>query len=55
MLQGAGSYFGEMALLLNEPRQANVIAIGNVKLLSMERKQFDALLGRFDYIKILSF
>ncbi len=42
---GEGSYFGEVALLLNEPRQANVVAVGSVRLLSLNRKQFDSLLG----------
>ncbi|TYZ60991.1 hypothetical protein PybrP1_005346 [[Pythium] brassicae (nom. inval.)] len=40
-----GNYFGEMALMLNEPRQANCIAIGNVDCYVMDRTQFTTLLG----------
>jgi CRP-like cAMP-binding protein len=41
----AGDYFGEMALLLNELRAANCIAVGPVKCLSLDREKFDMLLG----------
>mmetsp|Transcript_34552 Transcript_34552/g.91733 ORF Transcript_34552/g.91733 Transcript_34552/m.91733 type:complete len:538 (+) Transcript_34552:963-2576(+) len=41
----AGDYFGEMALMLDEPRHANVIAIGPCKCLSLDRSDFDELLG----------
>lgn len=41
----AGDYFGEMALLLNELRAANCIAVGKVKCLSLDRDKFDMLLG----------
>ncbi len=41
----AGDYFGEMALLLNELRAANCIAVGKVKCLSLDREKFDMLLG----------
>jgi len=40
-----GDYFGEMALLLNELRAANCIAVGAVKCLSLDREKFDMLLG----------
>ena len=41
----AGDYFGEMALLLNELRAANCVAVGQVKCLSLDREKFDMLLG----------
>lgn len=41
----AGDYFGEMALMLDEARHANCIAVGKVKCLSLDRSKFDMLLG----------
>lgn len=41
----AGDYFGEMALMLDEPRHANCIAVGKVTCLSLDRAKFDMLLG----------
>lgn len=32
-----GDYFGEMALLLDEPRHANVVAMESVEVLSLEK------------------
>jgi len=40
-----GDYFGERALLTHQPRAANVIAVGNVKLAAMDRSAFERLLG----------
>jgi cGMP-dependent protein kinase len=42
----SGDYFGEMALMLNETRHANVIAVTAVKCLHMNRADFDLLLGQ---------
>jgi len=42
---GTGDYFGEMALLLDEPRHANVTAVGHVEVLSLEKEDFTKLLG----------
>lgn len=40
-----GDYFGERALLTNNPRAANVIAVGQVKVAAMDRAAFERLLG----------
>ena len=41
-----GDYFGEMALMLNERRHANCIAVTFVKCLSLNRAKFDMLMGQ---------
>ena len=41
----AGEYFGEMALMNDEARQASVSAKGKVECFMLERKQFELLLG----------
>ncbi len=45
-----GAYFGEMALMKNEPRAANVIAQTKVKAVSLDRHSFKRLLGPLDSI-----
>ncbi|OQS05517.1 cAMP-dependent protein kinase catalytic subunit [Thraustotheca clavata] len=40
-----GDYFGEMALLNDEPRKANVIACGQLECFILERAKFVELLG----------
>ena len=47
---GAGEYFGELALLKNEPRAANVIAKTKLKVASLDRNSFKRLLGPLDTI-----
>lgn len=41
----AGDYFGEMALMLNDTRHANCIAVGKTRCLTLERQKFAMLLG----------
>eukprot|EP01125_Pyxidicula_operculata_P011321 TRINITY_DN3710_c0_g1_i1.p1 TRINITY_DN3710_c0_g1~~TRINITY_DN3710_c0_g1_i1.p1 ORF type:complete len:754 (+),score=158.93 TRINITY_DN3710_c0_g1_i1:48-2309(+) len=41
----AGDYFGELALLLNEPRQATVTSVGTVKCLTIGREHFNQVMG----------
>ena len=43
---GAGSFFGEMALLDDEPRSAHVFAMEDSVLLSLRREDFRAQLAR---------
>lgn len=42
---GEGQFFGERALLKDEPRGATIRAVGKVGLLSLDRDQFVQLLG----------
>ena len=43
-----GEYFGERALLKNEPRAANVIAKTDCKVVSMDRHSFKRLMGNLE-------
>jgi len=46
-----GEYFGELALLKNTPRAANLVALTHtVKVLSLDRKTFMRLVGPLDGI-----
>ncbi|CAM9698187.1 unnamed protein product, partial [Ectocarpus sp. 12 AP-2014] len=45
MRLGKSEFFGERALLKNEPRAANVIGVGYVDCLVLERADFINLLG----------
>jgi cAMP-dependent protein kinase regulator len=40
-----GDYFGERALLKNEPRAANVVAKSNCVVVQMDRHSFKRLMG----------
>jgi cAMP-dependent protein kinase regulator len=45
-----GGYFGELALIKNEPRAASVVTKTNCKLLSLDRMSFKRLLGPLENI-----
>ena len=45
-----GDYFGELALIKNEPRAASIIAVTNCRLLTLERICFKRLIGPIENI-----
>jgi len=45
-----GDYFGERALMKNEPRAANIIAKTQLQVVTIDRKSFRRLLGPIDTI-----
>jgi len=53
VLLGSGDFFGEMALINDEPRTATVTALGFCELLGLNRRAFDSVLGDFPEIKAL--
>ena len=50
MQYSAGDYFGELALLKNAPRAANVVAKSDMKVATIDRASFNSLLGPLDVI-----
>lgn len=46
----SGDYFGELALLKDEPRAANVIAMTHLKVAVLDRPTFKRLLGPLEDI-----
>ncbi|KAL3315203.1 cAMP-dependent protein kinase type I-beta regulatory subunit [Cichlidogyrus casuarinus] len=42
---GASDYFGEIALLLDRPRAATVVAQGPLKCVKLDRKRFERVMG----------
>ena len=47
---GVGDYFGELALLKNEPRAANIIAQTQLKCVQLDRHSFKRMLGPLEDI-----
>lgn len=45
MAYKVGDYFGERALIKNEPRAANVVAVSDCTLVSIDRHSVKRLLG----------
>jgi len=45
-----GDYFGEIALIRNEPRQCTVKAKGSCVVLGLDRRAFKRLLGPLENI-----
>lgn len=50
MSYSSGDYFGELAILRNQPRAASIIAKGKVKLLSLESRSFKRLVNISDLL-----
>lgn len=47
---GPGDYFGERALIKNEPRAANIIAKTQLQVVALDRHSFKRLLGPMEDI-----
>lgn len=45
-----GDYFGERALIKNEPRAANIVAVSKLQLVALDRQSFKRLLGPIEEI-----
>lgn len=45
-----GDYFGERALVKNEPRAANIIAVTALQVVALDRHSFKRLLGPMEEI-----
>ena len=45
--RGAGQYFGELGLFTEQPRQATVIVMDEVKLAFLDRLSFERLVGPY--------
>jgi CPA1 family monovalent cation:H+ antiporter len=43
---GSGDFFGEIALLANRPRVADVVAMGYCRLLTLHRRDLETLFER---------
>jgi CPA1 family monovalent cation:H+ antiporter len=43
---GSGQFFGELALLDDRPRTADVVSLGFCQLLTLSRRDFDRLCGK---------
>jgi cAMP-dependent protein kinase regulator len=51
MMYGVGDYFGELALIRNQPRAATVAARGFTKVLSLDSRSFKRLLNVSELLK----
>jgi len=51
ILLGSGEFFGELALITDSPRVADVHAAGFCELLALDRAQFDSFLAAFPEVK----
>lgn len=40
----AGDYVGEMSIIVHEPRMASLVAVGDVRMLCIDRKSFEGLI-----------
>lgn len=47
---GPGDYFGERALIKNEPRAANIVAKSQLHVVALDRQSFKRLLGPIEEI-----
>ena len=43
-VRGVGEYVGEMAVISQKPRMARLVAVGDVRTLCIEQKQFEGIL-----------
>ena len=43
---GVGASFGELALLEDKPRAATIICLENTKFATLEKEQFNKIMGR---------
>lgn len=50
MVYKPGDYFGELAILKDEPRAASVVAKTKIKATSLDRESFRRLIGPLDEI-----
>ena len=50
MKLSSGDFFGERALLTNESRAANCIAVGRVECLTLDRSSFERILGKLEHL-----
>jgi CRP-like cAMP-binding protein len=50
---GPGGYFGERALMTNEPRAATITAKTDCTLLTLDKEAFHKLLGMYAYSQVV--
>jgi len=52
LVYGPGAYFGELALLKDDPRAADVVTTETCTVMSLDRRAFDRLLGSLEQIML---